>query len=128
MFATSQTDKAKAQQVSESVKKALEGESFKSVVAVMLGGADRQQGARQCTAQGAGRSGSQHGPHQAHYRALHTQVAELLPSLTVLSKELDQEIKSGKLQLSMGARGLIISFTQAALFPSGEDAIAPDNV
>jgi len=43
-----------------------------------------------------------------------------------LSKELEQEIKSGKLQLSMGARGLTISFTQAALFPSGEDVIAED--
>ena len=54
------------------------------------------------------------------------QIAELLPSLQVLSKELEQEIKSGKLQISMGPRGLTISFAQAALFPSGEDVIAPD--
>jgi chemotaxis protein MotB len=44
----------------------------------------------------------------------------------MLSKELEQEVKSGKLQLSMGARGLTISFAQAALFPSGEDEISPD--
>lgn len=54
------------------------------------------------------------------------QVVELLPSLKILTKELEQEIKSGKLQLSMGARGLTISFEQAALFPSGGDEIAPD--
>ncbi len=28
----------------------------------------------------------------------------------------------------MGARGLTISFTQAALFPSGEDVVAPDTL
>ena len=38
MFATSQTDKSKAQAVSDSVKKALEGKSFNSVVKVILGG------------------------------------------------------------------------------------------
>ena len=38
MFATSQTDKNKAQAVSDSVKKAIEGESFTSVVKVILGG------------------------------------------------------------------------------------------
>src|SRR5579863_3157076 len=38
MFATSQTDRSKAQAVSDSVKKALEGQSFDSVVKVILGG------------------------------------------------------------------------------------------
>ena len=38
MFAASQTDKSKAQAVSDSVKKALEGESFNTVVNVILGG------------------------------------------------------------------------------------------
>ncbi len=50
-------------------------------------------------------------------------LAELLP---VLSKELQQEILNGRLALRMTPRGLTISFTQAALFPSGEDEIAPD--
>src|SRR5438067_1019623 len=38
MFATSQTDKGKAQQVSESVKKALEGQKMSAVLAAVLGG------------------------------------------------------------------------------------------
>ena len=49
-----------------------------------------------------------------------------MPSLDVLTKQLAAEIKSGKLQISMVPRGLAISFTQAALFPSGEDVIAKD--
>src|ERR1700752_323006 len=38
MFASSQADKGKAQQVSDSVKKALEGEKVSEVVAAILGG------------------------------------------------------------------------------------------
>jgi chemotaxis protein MotB len=123
MFATSQTDKSKAQAVSDSVKKALEGESFKEVVNVILGGAIDNKG------QG---NAAMKGPGGAKILVKTTDekseppIVELLPSLEVLSKELEQEIKSGKLQMSMGARGLTISFTQAALFPSGEDVIAKD--
>ncbi|HTS47917.1 MAG TPA: flagellar motor protein MotB [Bryobacteraceae bacterium] len=128
MFATSQTDKAKAQQVSDSVKKALEGESFKSVVSVILGGAIDNKGQGNAQRRGPGGAVASTVPTKRTPEPSNAQVAELLPSLTVLSKELEQEIKSGKLQLSMGARGLTISFTQAALFPSGEDVIAPDTV
>jgi chemotaxis protein MotB len=122
MFATSQTDKAKAQQVSDSVKKALEGESFKSIVNVILGGTIDTKG--QGNAQRNGPGGEK--------KVVKTQevprgkVVELLPSLQMLSEELEQEVQSGKLQISMGARGLTISFAQAALFPSGEDEISPD--
>ena len=51
-------------------------------------------------------------------------LVELMPSLDVLSKALEKEIKSGELEVSMVPRGLVISFTQTALFPSGEDVIA----
>ena len=121
MFATSQTDKAKAQQVADSVKKALEGESFTSMVKVLLGGAVDQKGQGNAEHNGPG-------GQKKVVKVEPTpqgQIVELLPSLELLSKELEQEIKSGKLQISMGARGLTISFMQAALFPSGEDEIAP---
>ena len=121
MFATSQTDKAKAQQVADSVKKALEGGSLAKVVATVLGGApgEKEQGNME-----------RHGPGGAKKAVKQEkpdgQIVELLPSLKVLSRELEQEIKSGKIQISMGVRGLTISFQQAALFPSGEDEIAQD--
>jgi len=50
-------------------------------------------------------------------------LAELMP---ILSQALQKEIASGRLALRMTSRGLTISFTQTALFPSGEDEIAPD--
>ena len=121
MFATSQTDKAKAQQVSDSVKKALEGESFTSMVKVILGGTIDTKG--QGNAQKNGPGGQKRVVKTEENP--HGKIVELLPSLELLTKELEQEVKSGKLQLSMGARGLTISFTQAALFPSGGDEISP---
>ena len=123
MFATSQTDKVKAQQVSDSVKKALEGQSVQAMVASLLGGAVDKKGPG---------NAEMHGPGGAKIARIDPQkkisadIVELLPSLNVLSRELEQEIKSGKLRLSMGERGLTISFQQAALFPSGEDEIAKD--
>src|SRR5258708_27395295 len=44
MFATSQTDKGKAQQVSESVKKALAGDHMPALLASVVGGAPDDQG------------------------------------------------------------------------------------
>jgi len=121
MFATSQTDKSKAQAVADSVKKALEGQSFTTMVKVLLGGAVDQKGQGNAERNGPG------GQKRVVKVAAIPQgkIVELLPSLEVLSKELEQEVKSGKLQISMGARGLTISFMQAALFPSGEDEIDP---
>jgi len=124
MFATSQTDKNKAKAVSDSVKEALEGPSFKSVVSVILGGTVNDKG--QGNAQRKGPGGANKSIAPSASEPSKDELAELLPSLQVLTKELEQEIKSGKLQLSMGLRGLTISFTQAALFPSGEDVIAEE--
>jgi chemotaxis protein MotB len=121
MFATSQTDKAKAQQVSDAIKKALEGESFASMVKVILGGAVDTKGIGNNQKKGPG--GSKPTPKVADPQA---QVVELLPSMELLTKDLQQEIKAGKLQVSMGVRGITISFAQAALFPSGEDVISTD--
>jgi chemotaxis protein MotB len=53
-------------------------------------------------------------------------MVELLPSLRVLTEELKIEIESGRIQIIMEPRGLVVSFKQAALFPSGEDVISPD--
>jgi len=123
MFATSQVDKGKAQAVSDSVKKALEGESFNNVVAVILGGAANHTGVGNAQKQGPGGDKKQAKPDNKKSTAV---VVELMPSFEILKKQLAEEIKSGKLQVSMVPRGLVISFTQAALFPSGEDEIAKE--
>src|SRR5713101_565178 len=81
MFATSQTDKAKAQQVSDSVKKALEGESFKSMVNVILGGTSDTKG--QGNAQRNGPGGQKKVVKTEE--SPHGKIVELLPSLQMLT-------------------------------------------
>jgi chemotaxis protein MotB len=50
---------------------------------------------------------------------------DLHASLEYLTTELKPEIDAGKLHLQLDARGLVVSLTEAAFFPSGEDTIAP---
>lgn len=122
MFASSQADKSKAQRVSDSVKSALEGSHASAVVAAVLGGAAELKG------QGNGQMKGPGGEPKTNDRDKPKQLVELLPSLKVLTHELEQEIKAGKIQISMSARGLVISFRQAALFPSGTDEISTDSM
>jgi len=116
MFASSQTDKSKAQMVSDSVKEALENGGMLSAVHEVLGGTVDEKGKGNAQMKGPG--GSQ--PKNV------SQVAELLPSLNYLTAELDQEIKQGKIEVHLEPRGLVISLKQAAYFPSGGDAIASE--
>jgi chemotaxis protein MotB len=119
MFATSQTDKSKAKQVSESVKKALEEGSRASVViAAILGGAADDKGKGNAAQRGPGGVAK-----PAEVKEAGTLV-ELLPSMKILASELKKEIAEGRIQVTMQNRGLTISFAQAALFPSGEDSVS----
>ena len=120
MFATSQTDKGKAQQVSDSVKKALEGEKVSAMIAAILGGAADAKGTGNAMMKGPG------GSNDVMPSKKDEKVAELLPSLKVLSQELKSKIDAGRIQVNMEPRGLVVSFKQAALFPSGEDVISDD--
>jgi chemotaxis protein MotB len=120
MFASSQTDKGKAQQVSDSVKRALEGEKVSQVVAAILGGTVTDTGQGNAMMRGPG------GARKSAEEKKDQKLAELLPSLKILTEELKKEIDAGQIQISMQARGLVVSFTQAALFPPGEDVISPE--
>src|SRR5580704_1845797 len=119
MFATSQTDKGKAQQVSDSVKRALEGQKISQVVAAILGGTVSDTGKGNAMMRGPG------GAKQAADEKKDEKLAELLPSLKILSDSLKKEIEDGRIQISMQARGLVVSFNQAALFAPGEAVISP---
>ena len=113
MFASSQTDKARAKQVSQSVEQALEeGRVMESVIKV-LGGRINNGGrtVNRPPTQGPA------GPKAA---------VDLQPSLEYLSIELKKEIAAGKLRIHLEPRGLIVSLTQAAFFSSGEDTIDAD--
>jgi chemotaxis protein MotB len=121
MFATAQGDKGKAAQVSESVKKALEEGKVSAVVSVLFGGAVDETGKGNAAMKGPG------GANKAvEEQRSERQLVELMPSLEVLSAELRKEIESGKIKISMEARGLAISFKEATLFASGDDSVSKD--
>ena len=124
MFASSQTDKAKAQQVSDSVKKALAGEKMSAMIAAVLGGAAGDTGKGNAMMRGPG--GVQSAVPMKPEDKKKEKLAELTPSLKALNEQLKKEIASGRIQISMQPRGLVVSFTQAALFASGSAEISPD--
>jgi chemotaxis protein MotB len=123
MFASSQADRSKAKRVSESVTRALEdGAGPKRKAAVL----EIQVGP--ATGQGREKSAAGASMYQAGARvptATSAQAAELLPSLEYLNTQLKNEIASGKMYISLEARGLVVSLRQATFFPSGEDTIDP---
>ena len=125
MFASSQTDKARAKAISESVEKALQdgkSVSMPPAVAKVLGGTidDRGQG----NAQMHGPGGAQHATKEMPQPLIERM--ELVPSLKVLTAQLAEEISAGKVEINMQPRGLVVSLRQATFFPSGADAIAPE--
>src|ERR1700749_381357 len=75
MFASSQADKGRAQQVSESVKKALEGQRLSAMLSAVLGGSADNTGKGNAMMRGPG--GAQKAPEEKK----DSKVAELVPSL-----------------------------------------------
>lgn len=126
MFASSQADKAKAKQVSDSVKKAFDKNEVSALVENILGGAVDQKGKGNSMHHGPG--GTKQATGTEVNKVNTAQAAALLPSLEALTRELAPEIRAGKIEISLQPRGLVISFQQAALFPSGEDVIAEASV
>jgi chemotaxis protein MotB len=111
MFATSEADRNKAQQVSDSVTRALEQDQVGDRIRQMLG---REPKAKPISTVSARPEAGQ------------GKLAELTPSLKHLTRELEEEIRSGKLQVSLEPRGLVVSLKEAAIFPTAEDTLSPD--
>jgi chemotaxis protein MotB len=121
MFASGQTDKAKAQQVSESVKQALEGGGIAPAIAAILGGTVDDRGAGNAQRKGPGGSETKSIPRTEG------SVEDLQPALAKLTSLLKGDIDHGKLQLDLKARGLVISLREAAFYASGDDRVLPQS-
>ncbi len=119
MFASSQRDKTKSQQMSDAVKQAFEKGHFSASMAAILGGAADDKGRGNAQMRGPG------GAVRAEPSPPGS-VVELTPSLRRLNEDLANEIRAGKIEVSLQQRGLVVSLKQAAFFPSGTDAIEPD--
>jgi chemotaxis protein MotB len=122
MFASSQTDKNKAQQISDSVKAALEKGATAPVVREVMGGTVGDVGKGNAMMKGPG--GSVKSAPSA-IKIPDEAIAELMPSMKYLTKALEAEIKLGKIDIHLEPRGLVISLRQEAFFPSGGDDLDP---
>jgi chemotaxis protein MotB len=98
MFAASQADRNKARRASEAVEAAFDGPKKESKAKLTMG---LETGGQEIPA------------------------VSLEPALKLLAKELESEIAAGKMQVRMEARGLVVSLSQSAFFPSAEDAVEP---
>jgi chemotaxis protein MotB len=120
MFASAQSDRSKTKAISEAVREALEHGQLSGAVAAVLGHGKPTEVAK----------APQTPPGQTPPRAAEgwTQPRDLVESYSTLERGLEQELKTGKVQLKLEPRGLVISLREAAFFGSGDDAVATQGV
>ena len=120
MFASSHADKQKAKQVSASVKEAFEVGLMPKAMIDMMGRKrppmtdDKKKAAEKAVPEPI--------PAELIDPAA-AAMAELVPSLESLKKELAREIDQGKVTINMEPRGLVVSLKEAAFFPPAGDAV-----
>jgi chemotaxis protein MotB len=117
MFASAETNKGKAERISESVRKALEGGEVASALQAVLGGLHDDKGKGNAMMRGPG--GAQRAAKDT------PPSASLEAPLQQLRATLQLEIQKGQLQVRLEPRGLVISLREASFFASGDDAILP---
>jgi chemotaxis protein MotB len=113
MYANSQVDKVKARQISESFRAAIDEGRVKQAFHRLIAG------------QAPSDSPSPMAPPSAPPPPQKPHEVELLPSLRQLRKDLDKEISSGRLEVRLEKRGLVISLRESAFFPPGNDQLEP---
>src|ERR1035438_5599107 len=125
MFASTQSDKNKAKDVSDSVRQALEHGQFSAAISTVLGRGKHEARkaplSKDATTERENPNAPPPLPPERH-------PPDLAQSLDTLQKGLDSDLKNGKLQLRLDARGLIISLREKAFFASGDSAVAPDSL
>jgi chemotaxis protein MotB len=121
MFASTQADRSKARMYSQAVKEALEHGQLSEAISVVLGRGKHEAIKSMEEDTLNPRLPPPPPPPSAH-------PADLVKSMATLQSGLDAELKAGKVQLKLEARGLVISLRESGFFASGDDAIAPDSL
>jgi chemotaxis protein MotB len=112
LYASSQSDRAKAMKAADSVRRAFNGEPK---VARVLGGTidDTGQGNRLMV-----------GPGGAETGTATQDPADLSSTLELLKGSLNEDILAGRINMHTETRGLVVSLQEAAYFVSGDDQVA----
>ena len=128
MFASTQNDKNKAKEVSESVRQALEHGPFSAAISTVLGRGKHEAKKAPLSKDITPERENPTAPSPPPPRPAETHPPDLAKSLDTLQKGLKMDLKTGKLQLRLDTRGLIISMREKAFFASGDDTVAPDSL
>jgi chemotaxis protein MotB len=116
MFASTQTDKNKAREVSDSVREALEHGQFSTAISTVLG-RGKHHATRPATS-------PERVPKSENLPPMAPHPDDLTKSLATLQDGLHAEWQAGKVGLKLEARGLVISLRESAFFASGDDGVA----
>lgn len=119
MYANSQTDKVKANQISQAFKQAIEEGRISHALARLMNAQTPPKDAPPATPAMIGTQ-----PQTPSNK----KSVELLPSLKQLNATLKKEIDAGRLEVRMENRGLVISLKEATFFPSGGDTVEPSTL
>jgi len=118
MFASTQTDHARAKQISEGVEKALKAGSTPPKIAAILGGTVDDKGRGNAMLRGPALPAESPDKNEEPLQNLNA-AAELLRS------RLQKEIKQGAVEVRVEERGVIIGLNTAVFFSTGGDSIDP---
>lgn len=119
MYANSKTDQDRAQQISEAFKQALNEGRISQTIAKLVRREERPQ-------EEPAANRMLMGPEAPPVPA--DPMGELLPSLQELNETLKKEIETGRLEVRLERRGLVISLREATFFPSGNDSVEPSTI
>jgi chemotaxis protein MotB len=118
LFASTQTDKGKAKQISEAVERALAHGSAPPRVLAILGGAVDDKGRGNAMLRG---------PAVRQPEPVRTvpvpPVLDLAASIKLLRSQLSEETGRGSVAIHVEQRGVVIGLNAAVFFPSGGDTI-----
>jgi chemotaxis protein MotB len=123
MFASTQTDKNRAKDVSESVRQALEHGQFSAAISTVLGRGKHEAKKSPLSNDATPEKENHTTPPPA---PMHP--PDLAQSLATLQEGLKAELDNGKLELKLDPRGLIISLREKGFFASGDSAVAPESL
>lgn len=124
LYASSQVNQQKAQSVSDSVKRAYKEDHVLNLFQSMIGLRGKEGNPPPPPRAPSAKKDSEKAAPVGSEAA----VAELVPSLESLGRVLQDEIKLGKIQVKMEARGLVITLQEAAFFPPGDSKVISETI
>jgi chemotaxis protein MotB len=117
LFASTQTDRSRASQISQAVEKAFRSSSIPPQIAAILGGSVDDTGHGNAQLKGPAFRPAEKSADEA------VRQLDLTSAIKTLRSTLGAEMKQGQVKIHIEPRGAVISLNAQSVFPSGGDTI-----